>query len=140
VVQEAGGDLLEQHVTDRVTEGVVDLLEPVEVEQQGRAVAAAVDEGLQPVVEQGAVAQAGQGVVSCVVAQLVDEPAVVPEHLDVGDEGLQQLEVVPREGAGSAQSVAHLEHRDDVGLVPDRHQQRVPQPVAGEPLPLQRVP
>ena len=60
------GHLDEQGVADLVAEGVVDGLEPVDVQQEhGQAAGRALETGervSQPVAEQGAVGQAGQGV------------------------------------------------------------------------------
>ena len=66
-VEQARGDLLEHRVAHRVTKGVVDVLEVVEVEKHHRhhvvVPAGAAQGGVDAVVEQAAVGQAGERVV-----------------------------------------------------------------------------
>ncbi|MNO34805.1 hypothetical protein D3C76_248490 [compost metagenome] len=90
---QALGNALEQQVADRVAEAVVDVLETVEVKEQHRALAVghlrAGERGLQAVLEQGTIGQAGQRVVVGLVVELglgVLEAGDVGEHGDeVGD-------------------------------------------------------
>ena len=67
--------LAQERVADRVAQGVVDLLEVVEVEQHHRhgiaAAPGARQRSGQPIVEQHAVGQAGQGIMQCQVADLL---------------------------------------------------------------------
>ena len=94
VFLEALGDAFEQQVADRVSEAVVDVFEAVQVQKQHGAQASglfAVQQGgLQAVFEQGAVGQAGEGVVVGLVVQAclsVLEAGDVGEHGDeMGDE------------------------------------------------------
>ena len=71
-----GADLDQQQVAVLVAEGVVDVLEPVEVEDHDRGAAGAavgdlVERGRQLALQRGAVGQAGQRVVQRLVPQLV---------------------------------------------------------------------
>ena len=64
--REALGDALEECIPDDVAERVVDVLEPVQIDEEKREAAAApprlADAERQPVVEQQAVGQAGEGI------------------------------------------------------------------------------
>ena len=68
-------DLAKERVTDRVAEGIVDVLEPVEVDQEQRAALAAVGGVAQRLVEclahQRAIGQAGQGIEAGETADLL---------------------------------------------------------------------
>ena len=72
---EPARNLAQERVADRVAQGVVDLLEVVEIKQHhcnGFAAAPGARQGTgQPIVEQHAVGQAGQGIVQCQVADLL---------------------------------------------------------------------
>jgi hypothetical protein len=64
---EPGTDLLEQQVTDMVAEGVIDLLEPVQVQQQHGDATAMPSSGqdglLGSIVKKGPIRESGQGIV-----------------------------------------------------------------------------
>ena len=122
---------LQQQVAEVVAEGVVDVLEAVEVEQQQPDGALAAGEpppssALQPVVEQRAVGQAGEGVVARLVLQGVDaarEPPVAQLEIAqrppglVGAAPVRERQADRDGGAGDGREererlVAH-EDRDD---------------------------
>ncbi len=108
-VDEAGAELLEQRVAGAVADRVVDVLEVVQVhEEDGEAglgaAAQAAHRPVQPVLEEGAVRQAGQGVVQ----RVVEQAALV--RLALADVGLR---------AGHARGFAVLvAHRRPAGLDP----------------------
>ncbi len=104
-------DLLQHAVANRMAEGVVDRLEPVEVEVQQRALVAAVDlrqRLRQAVLEQQAVGQAGQWVVLRLMGQ---RPGL---RLRLGDVAQQQHAAVdhPEAVVGGRRRLRH--HRTAV--------------------------
>ena len=110
-VAQHGGDVDEQVVTGGVAEGVVDLLEVVEVEQQQRAALAValaeLDVPLQRLVERAPVGETRQGVV---VGQVREGGLVAAPLRHVED--VDQHQVVVRLVVG--QQPAAEQHVDDV--------------------------
>ena len=90
-----GGDGLQELVADRVTEGVVDVLEAVEIDEQGghrHIGAAGPGQHLFGAVEdQCAVGQTGQRVVHGLEADLVDQPGVADGDGRLGGQTLQAI-------------------------------------------------
>ena len=116
---EAAGDLLQQLVAGAVAEAVVDLLEPVEVDEQHRehvpGPRGAGQRLVEPVAEQRAVGEVGEAVVERLPRELLLEPNPLGDvagvehdaaHVAVAAEvGDVRLEVAPL-----AEPVAHAEH------------------------------
>ena len=140
--REPRGDRRQQQIADRVAERVVDVLEPVEVEEQhGKLAAPAMRAGdrlSDPVREQRAVGQAGQRV----VMRHVDHALVGEAAL--GDLGLQSgvragelqgplLDALLERALGAAQrtlggvALPVLPLDDAVGMAHDHEQQAVQQ-------------
>ncbi len=99
--EQALGDFAQEAVADGVTECVVHVLEAVDVEQHDRHALALVQGGGSTGEEQHPVGEAGQHVVGGLVrlavdlvAQLLDQAGALEVGAGVGDEGLEQLEVV----------------------------------------------
>jgi len=123
----------QQPVAGVVAEGVVDLLEAVEVhEHHGCARRSSLEGGRHHLVEEGPVGQPGQGVVERLVllagglpAQAVDEVAVLQGGPGVGGHGLEQLEVLGVEGAHVTEAVGDQEGPDHGRLAAKRDDQGV---------------
>ena len=123
------GDDAEQLVADVVAERVVDLLEPVEVEEQHADPLAVAGRGevlAQPLRELDAVRQPGEDVVPGLVAQPLEQPDAVQRDREVAGERAQEGQVVGREAGAVAQAVPHREGAAGAGHVEGHHQ-----PVAG---------
>ena len=111
------GDLAQEDVALVVTEGVVDFLEAVEVDEHhdDRLVGLAIDQGLaQLVIEASPVREAGQGVVQRLVVALVGLPAqsleqavVAQADAPVRRQGLEELEILLAESIDLAPTTAH---------------------------------
>jgi hypothetical protein len=125
-----------------VTQGVVDLLEVVEVHEQHGHLAVGGPRPCQRLVdaaaEQTAVRQRGEGVVEGLVLllhrlvpQAVDQAAVLQRHAGVVGEGLEQLEVLGVEGAHVTKAVGDGDHADDAVLAAERDGHRVLVPDGG---------
>jgi hypothetical protein len=85
---EPPGDRGQEQVADLVAEGVVDLLEVVEVDEGDAdpVRAGPVQRGGEPAVEQDPVRQPGQRVVGRAVVELREQPSVVPEDGDLPED------------------------------------------------------
>ena len=124
--------LAQQPVTHVVAEGVVDLLEAVDVHQQHRRRPVGEQPPLEPLLEVQAVRQAGQRVVQREVLGLLrrsahprDQARVGQGHAGVPGQRLEQLEVVAVERAHVVEPVAHQEHAGDLPAVAQRRGQAV---------------
>ena len=78
--REARAELLQQQVADVVAEGVVDLLEAVEVDEQQAGRAARRDVGVEPAGERAAVRQAGELVGQRLAAGLAELADLAEGH------------------------------------------------------------
>ena len=134
-------DLLQQQVALLVAEGVVDVLEPVQVEDghRQRLRRRLAQPAGQVAHQHGAVRQVGERVVQRVEAQLVDQPSVAQRGRGVVGDHLQQLDVVRREAAHVALSVVDHQHRDRLVLAGQRHHQPVAQAALVQVAALVRV-
>ena len=99
--QEAFGDLAQEAVADGVTERVVDVLEAVDVEQHDGDARCSRSGRPRPGQEEHPVGKTGQHVVGGLVrlgvdlvAQLLDQPGALEAGAGVGDERLEETEVV----------------------------------------------
>ena len=99
--QQALGDFAQEPVTDGVTERVVHVLEAVDVEQHDGDPAALAQGGGGAGQEEHPVGQTGQHVVGRLVrlgvdlvAQLLDQPGALEAGAGVGDQRLEEAEVV----------------------------------------------
>jgi hypothetical protein len=135
-----GADLHEQEVALLVPEDVVDLLEPVEVQDHHRDTRGAA--GIQPVecrrepaLQEHPVRQAGQAVVQCLMPELVDQLAVLQGNAGLVGHGLQHPQVDLPVGADVAQPVGHDQdpghavsaaQRNDDRLAPGNEQRDAP--------------
>ena len=131
-------DLGQEQVALLVPEGLVDLLEVVEVEDHdGRALGPAVGDVVQGRGQAApqvlAVRQPGERVVQGLVAQLTHELAVAQRDAGLVRDGLQQEDVVLVEAADVPDPVGHDQRADDAGLAAQRHHDRVAHAVAGQP-------
>jgi len=126
-----------------VTEGVVDVLEAVEVHQHDgdlpSAGVALAQRRLGPEREQVAVAEPGERVVECLVlllrdlaAQPFDQPGVLERGADVVGEGGEDLRVLVVEGAHIAEAVARREGADDGAALEDRNGDHIEDLVVAE--------
>ncbi|MEZ5221621.1 MAG: hypothetical protein R2743_09005 [Ilumatobacteraceae bacterium] len=145
-VGEASGDLDEYEVAGVVPEGVVDLLEPVEVHQRHRErPSGAVDDVQfvpQAVGELHPVGECGECVVegfvfaeSCFVVEAVDEAAVLECHAGVIGEGGEHGAVALLEAVHLAEAVDDGDEADDLSRFGDRRHDPVAGPEMGEHLP-----
>src|SRR5690242_6331746 len=112
---------------------VVDQLEVVEVEEQHRYLAAAPGEGVrEPIHEQHAIREAGEGVVEGLVLELLLqlpelpycllEPIVLERGARLVGERLEQLQVVAAEAARHPQPIGDEHRANDTRLPPQwRH-------------------
>jgi len=119
-------DLGEKEVPLLVSEGVVDLLELVQVEDHDRGARRSprgdVLQGLgQPALQLHPVRQTGQRVVQRVVPQLADELSVAEGHAGMVGDGLEQEQVVLVGRADVAQPVGDEEHADDPAVAAQGH-------------------
>ncbi len=110
-----------------MSEGVVDLGQHVEFDQQDGAAPTLGDGGLALDVQTEPVAQPSDGVVVGLVPQRFQQPEIVQRGGHVTAEGLEQLQVLVPEPAPSAQPIADLE----VATVPVAGAQRNDQHVPG---------
>ncbi len=118
--------LAQQVVTDVVTEGVVDDLEAVEVDDHQCHQAAGAPGLRQGLVRPGGelrpVRQAGQGIVQRVVAEPADQHLVVQRHRRVVGDRLEQVDVAGYEAAHLAEPVVHRQRTDGLPVVAQRRQ------------------
>ncbi len=125
-------------------QGVVDLLEVVEVQDQNsRARRAAradvVERAAQAPLELGPVRQPSQGVVQRLVAQLADQLAVAQGDTGVVGHRLEEQDVVVLEGADVALPVGHHQDADDAHAATERNGHCLAHAVGGEPAPCRRI-
>ena len=119
-----------------MTEAVVDRLEVIKVDEQHGQLAATVVERLSDLVrEEGAVSEAGQGVVIGLMLELLLEdaqlehrllePVVLQRHARVARQRVQQAEVVVVERAHHAEAVGEHDRADHSLLARQRSDHRV---------------
>ena len=134
---EPSGNLLEQQVTAGVPKGVVDVLEPVEVEQQDgvRLVVPAIGQRVvDPLAEKRAVGEPGERVVVGVEGELVQQVLAAHGHLEVAGDHLQQVAFSRAERAHLAHPLPHLQGADGRAVrTSQRHHERVAHPRAPQP-------
>ena len=128
----------EEEVALLVAEGVVDLLEVVEVQDHDRGAARAsgldvVQGGAEAALQVRPVRQPGERVVQGLVPQLADQLAVAQRDAGVVGDGLQQDDVVLHEGPDVTLPVGDDEHADDAGRAREGDGHRLPHAVGGEP-------
>jgi hypothetical protein len=108
-----------------VAERVVDVLEPVEVHETDRAHGdlaplQPLERGEDLALELHPVRQSGEAVVQGVVAELVDEPAVLERDARVVGDRLQQAYVGGVEAADVTEPVGDHQRADDPGVTTQR--------------------
>ena len=125
-------DLLEQLVADVVAEGVVDLLEAVEVHQQHGRRAGRQQPFLEPLLEVQAVGQPGEMVVQREVFGLggggsdaVEQSGVRERDARVARERFEQPRVLTVESADVVEAVHDQQHTRDAAAVAQRRGHRV---------------
>lgn len=130
-------DLPEQRITRVVPERVIDVLELVQVHQQYRDTAAgAVLQALvQTAAEQHAIGEPGEGVVSGVVAEPVDQLPVAQRHAQMRRDQFEQLKVDALEAVRLAEPVTHQQVAQRTVLTAQRNCRRVTKSPSGEPVP-----
>ena len=145
----AAAHLAQQLVADVVAEGVVDLLEPVEVHEQHGRGAGGLQAPFEALLEVQPVGQPGQRVVQGQVLGLLggaadplDQRVVGQRDAGMAGEGLKQLGVFGVEGADVVEAVGDRQHADDrdrprAAVRPSRRRGRCPgerrAPVAWRP-------
>ena len=135
-------ELREQLVAGAVTPGVVDGLEPVEVEIEDGRRGAARELVLDRLEQVKAVRQAGEAVVVRLVAELLLElrhlgermlePAVLEQDARMAGEGAEQLDVGLGERADVPEALADDEQAERPVLAAQRSHDRVLEPARGE--------
>ena len=128
---------LEKEVPARVPQGVVDHLEVVEVdEEDGGAQPARLDTALQgvddPIREEDAVGEAGQGVVESLVIDPLVEAELLHRHPHLGSERLQQAAILLGEGPQVARAAPHHQAAEDPPLHREGGHHSTAQPATGE--------
>jgi hypothetical protein len=111
-------DLAQDQIPAGVPERVVDLLEAVEIEQDGQPTLRTEGYGClpDPFAEQRTVGQAGQGIMEGLVLAFGGRPVQIVDQLAAGQgaarlagQGLEQGQILPAEGADVAETVGHQE-------------------------------
>jgi hypothetical protein len=120
---EPDGDLAEHQVPAGMAEGVVDLLEAVQVDQQDRQPCVGSERGgclPDPVAEQRPVGEAGERVMKGLtlplgggLMQVVDQLAASQRDARLADQRLEQHQVLPLEGADVAEAVGDQQRSAD---------------------------
>ncbi len=110
------GDLDEQTVAGRVTQGVVERLERIEVEHEQGERPARLDGGAELALERTVVAQAGQGIVLGAHADLAVRLGVLERDGGLSGEQLRQLELVGAEGGLGLADAPDVQRADGLAV------------------------
>ena len=116
-------DFLQHEVARFVTEGVVDFLEAVEVDQHDCDLAGllAVDGAMsvaESLLEQDAVREIGQAVMQCVVSEPINQTGVLQRDARLRSDRGEESPVLVVEGRDVAESIRHAQQPDEA-LVDD---------------------
>src|SRR5690348_4736740 len=109
---EAGSDLLENCVPGIVTERVVNLVEPVDVEQQKDAASRTVQHRREELAKAVEVGKVGEAVSRRSSAKTLDEPALFKSSGKLVGRCLQQANISLIKVSGVAGSIASGEHSE----------------------------